>query len=576
MDGAMDGAMDGSPGNLKSLPRLTPESGATLFRLEAERRKGVYRRGTIPTGCSEIDDMLLSEGGFERGCVVGISVEAVDLGVLLGLQTIARALISGHAAGDVSSPRSAHVSRAVIVTTLPTTAILPVLRDVIRSQAQIKFGPGKPEVEVELRRCLEAISISRIFDIEGLWEVLRELEGHTEATHGRDENETETATSPHLPSVDQEEIGSEIDDGVGGLTDETRHENASAESDLEPGGDGTISTILLGSTTQEPIDSSPGPITGLPPLRIGSEFRPPTRKSEILDSEDEEPFSPSSPSSHASTSEGRPEPPSGRDARLTPPPISSPKSTPQEREIPPSKSTEDQTSSSPDIILVTHFSSLLTSLFTHHEKTNAHSSLQQLASYLRRLARSTGPLIMLLNTTTSHSHETSTSTSASAAHGTISDPNRHGPTTPPGPEIMRGQRPLDPTLRSIFNPAPQFQPRPRGHGYGHGGAAARRNKPSFGATFAQLLDLHLLCTKVPRTRDDAETAVSLGAGAEDVRYAWVIEVLLDELGGSGRDGEGRGVVNREQRWGAVDVLDGVRIADAFARGGGSSHRALPG
>ncbi|KAI1434819.1 hypothetical protein GGR50DRAFT_687418 [Xylaria sp. CBS 124048] len=532
--------------------RLVPESGATLFRLEAERRKGLRQKGTIPTGCSEIDDVLLSGGGFERGCVTGVSVEVLDFGVLLGLQTIASALVFG-GAPDESSSRDGCVRRAAIITTWPATQILPILRDVIYSQAQTKFGRGKPEVEAELRRCLEAISISRIFDIEGLWEVLRELEGQNEATSRQDETRKETPTTPHEPSVDQEAQESESEDVASDIGNETRHERDHAESDFAHEGDDLINGTPLRST-QGSVESSLGTITQLPPLRIGPDFRPPTRKSEILDSEDEEPLSPSplrSPTptlilrKPVSPYEERPEAESDRDTSSTPSPGSSPNSEPAARRPePPEASPPRSTADRPEIILVTHFSALLTALFTNHEKTSAHTTLQELSSYLRTLARSAGPLIMLLNTTTSHAPETARSTSTPA------DPNRHGP------EMQQKKRPLDPTLRSIFNPGPSP--------VAYGSAAtqlARRNKPSFGATFAQLLDLHLLGTRIPRTRDDAEVAISLGSGAEEVRYAWVVEVLLDELGGW----DGKGAVNREQRWAAVDVRDGVRVVDAFGR-----------
>jgi hypothetical protein len=151
---------------------------------------------------------------------------------------------------------------------------------------------------------------------------------------------------------------------------------------------------------------------------------------------------------------------------------------------------------------------------------------------------------------------------------------------------------MDPTLRSVFNPAPLAI-----HGYGHS-TAWRRNKPSFGLVFTQLLDIHLLCTKVPRERQDAErlfaplhgpdsaaagevlmemdtpgygpdTGVSpirtmAGAASthHDVRYAWVVECLLDEIGIW--DGPGMKRRSREQRWGAVDVRAG-RIVDAFEK-----------
>lgn len=65
------------------LTPTTPVSGAALFKREIGRRAGLRRRGVISTGCSEIDDALLLGGGFERGCVVGVSAEEVNFGVLV-------------------------------------------------------------------------------------------------------------------------------------------------------------------------------------------------------------------------------------------------------------------------------------------------------------------------------------------------------------------------------------------------------------------------------------------------------------------------------------------------------------
>lgn len=76
--------MDGSLGAAGRAPGLAPPvSGAALFGREMERRMRLCRRGTLSTGCSEIDDALLLGGGFERGCVVGVSAEEVDFGVLV-------------------------------------------------------------------------------------------------------------------------------------------------------------------------------------------------------------------------------------------------------------------------------------------------------------------------------------------------------------------------------------------------------------------------------------------------------------------------------------------------------------
>ncbi|KAI0458538.1 hypothetical protein F5B21DRAFT_512036 [Xylaria acuta] len=588
---------------------LAPLSGAALFWQEIERRKRLRRRGVIPTGCSEIDDALLLGGGLESGCVVGVSAEEADFGLLLGFQTIARALVFEDPSNGLPTPSGRERKRrAAIITTLPVTTILPTLRDVIRSQAQIKLGPRNPAIDTELRRCLEAISISRIFDIEGLWEVLRELKAQAAPSSSHNEDENEGMTSPRVPIGDGEESQEfQAEDAIRGPADEEIEEERSAGTGAEQI-EADLTDHIPSVPPLKPKLPSPEPATRLPPLRIGPESRPPVRKPEIFDSEDEEPFS-SSPLSSPPPSTVEPgfSSPSGEQSRvpaepdphptlfLDPEPDLGPDPKPQKSEVPPPIPTETLPPPVPDIILITHFSSLLTTLFTHNDKTSAHTGLQLLSSHLRHLALSTEALIMLLNTTTSPSPETSTSTSSAVRPFTGPD----HPIPPTGPEASKQQRPLDPTLRSIFNPGPQLHgPNTSGQGnrtgysydYPYGAAAAarvtRRNKPSFGATFAQFLDLHLLCTKVPRTRDDAETAIALGAGSEDVRHAWVVETLLDEMGvwewergglpGDGK-GDGKGKeeaflpprVNREQRWGAVDVRDGVRVVNAFTAGSGT-------
>ncbi|KAF5138139.1 hypothetical protein E5D57_001920 [Metarhizium anisopliae] len=191
----------------------------------------------------------------------------------------------------------------------------------------------------------------------------------------------------------------------------------------------------------------------------------------------------------------------------------------------------------PSIILVTHFSSLLTSLFARRERPAAHANLSLLASRLRHLSRSlpSNPLVLILNSTTS----------STDPHGP--EPGRH-------PSAAAGSgKPLDPSLRSIFNPPPLPIP-------GYVPTSSRRNKPSFGLVFTQLLDLHLLASRIPRTAEDAE--VALGSAALEARFVTVVEVLLDEMGlWTGRMGKRP---NREQRWAAVQV-DGGRVVDAFGK-----------
>lgn len=347
----------------------------------------------------------------------------------------------------------------MVVTTLPVTGLLPRLRKALVGEVSV-VQDGLQNLQSKVRGCLERTSIARVFDIEGLWEVLRELE-----------EAVSVADAPAVPKPD----------------------------DTEP---------TEKSGCQKP------------------------QRTEIMDSEDEGDLS----SPEASSTE---EPPPKHDTQhLT-------GSTPQ----------NNGKSSLPDMILVTHTSTLLNALFTGRDKDAAHNTMLVLSSHLRSLTRSPslgGPLVMFLNSTTS----------PSSAH--------HAPdgTVPPGTDSHRPPRYLEQTLRSIFNPPPPPPPPPPpSAGGGQQPLSPMRNKPSYGLVFSQMLDLHLLCTRVPRTRRDrAALTASAGAEVTDVSYVWVVEVLLDEIGvyepfeAGEKWGRRR---SREQRWAAVDVDDDGRILNAF-------------
>lgn len=341
----------------------------------------------------------------------------------IGLQTIANLLASKATA------------RAMVVTTLPAAALLPKLRKALVGQLTKAQGVWQ-NLHAGLQACLERISISRVFDIEGLREVLEELEGTVHVREG---------------------------------------------------------------------ESSP-------------QTAQPEKRTEIPNSDDEGGFSSSS---------GSP----------------SPKPSPH----PDNTVGGAKHSKLPDMVLVTHTSTLLNALFTGRDKDTAHNMMLVLASRLRTLTRSpahNAPLFVFLNTTTSpavfpqqppHAYDTTPTT---ASRDAPQPPSKH----------------LDSTLRSIFASSSSF--------------SARRNKPSFGLVFSQMLDLHLLCTRVPRTRaDSAVLLTNHGMNPHSVSYAWVVEVLLDELGvyekmrdGSSSEwGERR---NREQRWTAVDVDEEGRVVNA--------------
>ncbi|KAJ4263773.1 hypothetical protein NW762_005806 [Fusarium torreyae] len=378
---------------------LEPIPASNLAEKEARRRDAVAALGACKTGCAVIDQDVLM-GGFERATVVGVSAEDEELGVQLGLQTLAHSLCEGT------------ITTGLVITPKPASVMLAGLRDAIK--AELETREEFKDIKPRLRQCLDKVMLSCVFDLDGLWEVLADL--------------------------DRSELVEE-------------EENVQQEKE----------------TAQ--ID-------------------------EIQDSQedDDEAFSPI-----RQVSQPRPEKP--------------PSKTPQY----------------PEVIVITHFSSLLTSLFTHREKPAAHTALQLLGSHLHDLSRnlSSNPLIILLNSTSSPSSGPAASTTT---------------TTSPAK-----QNTVDPTLRSIFNPPPST------------GYSTRRTKPNFGLVFSQLLDLHLLCTKIPRTRQDAEAAVQQRLG-DEFRTAWVVEVLLDEMGIW--EGKMGARAEREQRWTAVDVEKG-RVKPAF-------------
>lgn len=533
------------PSQTSSHFQIEPISGATLFEQEARRRDALARRGRCLTGCRELDDHVLL-GGFERGCVVGISADDEDVGLLIGLQAVARLFVDSLRTGQGTAPR------ATVITTLSVGSLLPILRDTFTAQLVAQgHEPGKDSGL--LKRYLENISISRIFDVSGLWEALEEL--NSLSSHKKPPQEpprTEQAAEEHAITASEAARTDE--------RDQQEEANATGPSS---------------SPLSDPPSSLPDDMEF---MEAEPRKPPPVGRTEIADSEDEDDLL--SPISQAKT------PPEPETAGLMLPEEKKSKGNEvsvNQPDIDQSKTQAD--SQHPDIVLVTHMSTILSSLFRLREKDTAHQTVQILSSQLRYLSHSPkhgGPLTIILNSTTS-SQEVLSDRDKSPGPG-------QAPLPPEAPNSRGRSRTLDPTLRSIFNPPPLSA---TGLGYAHDTPLSRRNKPSFGLIFAQMLDIHLMCSRVPRTRADAEALfASPGKTAGEggtVRYGWAVEVLLDEFGvwegegegeaGQEREAEGLGAAHhppwgarrasREQRWGAVDVRrdrDGARVVDAFGAG----------
>lgn len=563
----MDGAPP-QPSQASSHFHLEPVSGATLFEQETRRRDALARRGRCLTGCRELDEQVLL-GGFERGCVVGISAEEEDVGLVvsidflaqrsaecglltrrvqIGLQTVARLFVASAGSGQRPAPR------ASIITTLSTGALLPVLRDTFKAQL-VEHGQDLGKGSELLKQFLDRISISRVFDVSGLWEALGELDNL--ASH--DERRQQ-------PPSSQRPIEEEDTAGAQAASTDGRNEDRGASA-----------TDLSSSPLSDPPSSLPDEMEF-----VAAEPRkpPPAERTEIADSEDEDeslsPLSPPKASSEPDTAAqvAPEENNSKKGASVDQSSIDQPRKQPDSRH--------------PDIVLITHMSALLSSLFRQREKDTAHQMIQLLSSHLRYLSRSPdhgGPLIIILNSAT-NSQEPPTNTSTN----TMPNPGQGRPSPPPpppppdAPNTKGPNRPLDPTLRSIFNPPPLPA---SGLAYTHDTPLSRRNKPSFGLIFTQMLEMHLLCTRVPRTRADAEALFAppsqaaragTGTGTGAVGYGWAVEVLLDDVGvweGEGaRPPWGTRRASREQRWGAVDLRrdgDGLKVVDAF----GGEPKSVP-
>ncbi|KAG5977224.1 hypothetical protein E4U56_000189 [Claviceps arundinis] len=425
------------PGHRSPTP-LPPLPAHILAAQEVRRRNALRERGPCRSGCGDLDSHVLRGGGFERGCVVGVSAEEEGVGMALGLQVLSRELLD--------RPDS----RALIITPRPAAEVLRSLRESLvaqQRQQQQQTGGG-----CSLGHCLERVMLSCVFDMDGLWEVLSDL--------------------------------------------------SDAEADAEP--DDSHKEGQRHEMQRQTQTKGKG--------------------KEIQDSQDEEETL-STPLDDTATTNNN-----NNDTTNT--------------------TTTITTNTTPSFILITHFSTLLSGLFAQRERQAAHSTVSLLSARLNYLSRNLppNPLIMILNsvtespgTTPARPHQTRTRTRT--RNGIQADAK-------PTKTKLTPSTALDSSLQSIFSAPPPLDIL----GYHYTGNLPRRLKPSFGLVFTQLLDLHLLCSQVARTRaHDALPGLQDREG-DAGGVVTVVEVLMDEMGvWQGR----RGVrPRREQRWTAVDVVKG--------------------
>lgn len=449
--------------------------------------------------------------------------------------------MSNDGKGGASPPAS-----AMIITTLSNAELLPILRSAVKGQ--VEGLPDVSDVNARIKDALERISISRVFDFDGLREALDELDRLAEAARS------------HLQEV----------------------------------------VPLEGPQNMDTASVSSSELSELP---------------EIRDSEDEDELSPP-------RSPGSPQQPHSPIKQAEPPPHA-PLAT---------YTVQQQHPTTPDMVIITNISTIITSLYTTRDRSHAHEMLTYLSSrlaYTTRGPHHKGPLFLLLNSTTSkvppNPHPptssqppppgdlssppstplTESSTTSSPPH---SPSDQLPPTDPSIPTSPAGREREDLShISSLFNPPPPDPATERGEEDEYGYARhpdpdyrllerlARRNKPFFGTRFGGMVDLHLLATRVPGTERGAGVYFGgLGVDgtgevdAEGVGLVWVVEVLGDgrgvwvwewegedgvEVGERGEGAEGEGSMGRrfyrEERWAGVEVREengGLRVVDAGGQG----------
>ncbi|PVH85020.1 hypothetical protein DL98DRAFT_511953 [Cadophora sp. DSE1049] len=194
-----------------------PIQASHLFELEEQQRERFTRHGRperLSTGCREVDEVL-GGGGVERGVVLGISapVEGRE-GRLLSLHLLASTLLPYLSQPPPSRSQPPKTKATIIDTTgsFPLALLASVLKSrllearSLSAQNAVESGnhavqePATSKddsgIDEQVQQCLEMVAISRVFDIEGLWEVIGEVDyvGSSSTPGQNEQNENGKAT----------------------------------------------------------------------------------------------------------------------------------------------------------------------------------------------------------------------------------------------------------------------------------------------------------------------------------------------------------------------------------------------
>ncbi|RFU32635.1 hypothetical protein B7463_g3702, partial [Scytalidium lignicola] len=195
---------------------LEPILASHLLELEIRNRDKFVRNEAVErlaTGCEGIDEYVLGGGGVERGVVIGVSAgvedECGDAGRLISLHLLASMLLSQPILSTKEGGiKQKPTTKAIVIDTtgsFPVSMLARVLRNRLLAlrekerrmevndmnhsrNSNGESGNINNEVGTEVQRCLEMVSISRAFDLEGMWEVLGEVQSQPAGDQQRDTN----------------------------------------------------------------------------------------------------------------------------------------------------------------------------------------------------------------------------------------------------------------------------------------------------------------------------------------------------------------------------------------------------
>lgn len=146
----------------------------------------------LQTGASDIDEYLL-QGGIQRGCIVGLSSNGdggqgsrvgrsgyMSAGDVAGGLNAGRLVTVHILAKELIDRSSSHASIIDATGSFPLSLLAEVIRwHVVKGS---RIGPKKglgfeteKSIDSKVTGILERVSITRVFDIQGLWEVLGEV-----------------------------------------------------------------------------------------------------------------------------------------------------------------------------------------------------------------------------------------------------------------------------------------------------------------------------------------------------------------------------------------------------------------